>query len=206
MDFSPSSLNFGVLQIGLKSPAQTVTVNNVSAHAATIASIASSGNYAQVNDCPASLPAGQSCAITVNFQPTAGGTRHGAITLKDNDAGSPTQTISLTGIGEALALSFQPASLNFGGVAVGGSSTQSATLINDGAAPVAVSGISVSSPGTYTQTNDCPTSLAVQQTCTVHVTFSPPDVFTYNASASAANGAGNPATLSLSGQGLDGGT
>ncbi len=205
MDFSPSSLNFGILQIGLQSPAQTVTVSNVSAHAANIASIASSGDYTQVNDCPASLAAGQSCAITVNFQPTAGGTRKGAITLKDNDPGSPTQKISLTGIGEALALSFQPASLNFGGITVGLSSTQSATLINDGAAPVAISAISVSAGHAYVQTNDCPATLSVQQTCTIQVTFTPPDIFTYKATVSATNGAGSPATLTVKGQGLDGG-
>jgi hypothetical protein len=182
-----------------------VTVGNVSAHAATISRIATSGDYTQVNDCPSSLAAGESCTITVNFQPTAGGTRKGAITLKDNDPGSPSQTISLTGIGEALALSFQPGSLNFGGIAVGLSSTQSATLINDGAAPLAISGFSVSSPGTtYVQANDCPVTLAVQQTCTVQVTFTPPDVFTYKASVSAANGAGSAATLTVMGQGLDG--
>ncbi len=205
MDFSPSSLNFGVRQIGLQSPAQSVTVNNVSAHAAKISSIAGSGDYTQSNDCPASLAAGQSCAIAVNFQPTASGTRKGAITLKDNDSGSPVQAISLTGIGAALALSFQPASLNFGGIAVGLASTQSATLINDGAAAVAVLGISVSSPGTtFVETDDCPTTLAVQQTCTVRVTFTPPDVFTFKAIVSAANGAGSPATFTVVGQGLDG--
>jgi hypothetical protein len=205
MDFSPSSLNFGVLQIGLESQAQTITVSNVSEHAAKISSIASSGDYSQLNDCPASLAAGQSCAVTVKFQPTAGGTRNGSITLKDNDPGSPHQTISVTGIGEALALSFQPSSLNFGGIAVGNVSTQSATLINDGAAPVAISSISVTPGGkTYVQTNDCPATLAVGQTCTVQVTFKPPDVSSYTGNVSVRNGAGSPATLTVHGQGLDG--
>ena len=206
MAFSPSSLKFGVLQIGLQSPPRTVTVSNVSTHAATIASIASSGDFAQANDCPASLAAGQSCTIRVRFHPAQGGTRKGTITLRDNDPGSPSQAIPLSGVGAAQALSFQPASLDFGGVTVGQSATKSATLINDGAAPVAISGISVSSGGTtYVQTNNCPATLAVQQTCAVQVTFTPPDVFTYATTVTVSNSTGSPAALNATGQGVDGG-
>ncbi len=208
MIFSPSSLNFGLLQIRLTSPSQTVTVTNVSSHSATIASIGRSGDYSQTNTCPITpntLNAGQNCTITVTFTPRAQGTRTGAVTLKDNDPGSPVQTIALTGTGETLALGFTPGSLNLGSVPVGSSATQSATLTNDGAAPVNITGISISPPdGTFTQTNNCPATLNVQQTCTLQIVFTPPDVFTYNATLSVSNNAGGPATLPLSGTGLDG--
>jgi hypothetical protein len=52
MTFSANSLNFGFLQIGLKSSPQTVTVTNVSSHSAMFTSIASSGDFTQTNNCP----------------------------------------------------------------------------------------------------------------------------------------------------------
>jgi hypothetical protein len=127
------------------------------------------------------------------------------VTLKDNCPGSPTQTITLSGTGETGALGFTPASLNLGNVPVGSSSTQSATVTNDGAAPVNITAIAISpSGGTFTQTNNCPATLNVQQTCTFQIVFTPPDVFTYSATLSITNSAKGPANLPLSGTGLDG--
>jgi hypothetical protein len=206
LNFSTYSLNFGLLKVGLTSPPQTVTVSNPSDHSSTFTGIAASGDYAQTNTCPATLPPGQQCAISVTFTPTKSGVRAGALTVKDNDPGSPTQTVTLTGTGEVLSLGFTPTSLNLGSVPVGSSSTQSATLINDGSAPVSITGITVSpSNGTFTETNNCPASLAVQQSCTVQVVFTPPDVFNYSATVSVTNNAGAAATLPVSGTGLDGG-
>lgn len=204
LTFSASSLNFGLLQIGLSSPSQAVTVTNVSSHSVTFSSIASSGDFSQSHTCPTKMTAGQSCTITVTFTPTAAGTRNGAVTLKDNCPGSSMQTISLTGTGETLALGFSPASLNVGSVVVGFSITQSATLTNDGAAAVNITGIAISpADGTFTQTNNCPATLGVQQACTFQIVFTPPDVFTYNATLSVTNSAGAAASLALSGTGLN---
>jgi hypothetical protein len=206
LTFSAYSLNFGLAKIGVTSSPQTVTVTNPSSHSSTFSKITISGDFAETNNCPATLAAGQQCAITVTFTPTKAGSRTGTVTLKDNDPGSPIQTIALTGTGETLSLGFTPASLNLGTVAVGSSSTQSATLINDGSAPINVTGISISpANGTFTQTNNCPASLNVQQSCTVQVVFTPPDVFGYSATVSVTNGAGGPAMLPVSGMGADGG-
>ncbi len=125
--------------------------------------------------------------------------------IKDNDPGSPTQRIALTGTGEVLSLGLTPASLNLGSVPVGSTSTQSAILTNDGSAPVSITSITVNPvKPTFTQTNNCPATLSVQQTCTISVTFKPPDVFAYTATIVVANSAGSPATLPVKGRGLDG--
>jgi hypothetical protein len=207
LTFSASSLNFGLLQIGLASPSQTVTVTNVSNHSVNLTSIASSGDFSQSSTCPtapATMTAGESCTITVTFAPNASGARKGAVTLKDNCPGSTTQTISLTGTGETLALGFTNASLNLGSVIVGSSVTQSATLTNDGSASVNITGIAISpANSTFTQTNNCPATLGVQQTCTFQILFTPPDVFTYKATLSITNSGGAAASLPLSGMGLD---
>ena len=106
------------MQIGLTSAAQTITVQNVSSHAAVFAGIAASGDYAETNDCTGTLlhkaaPAepGQQCTISgITFSPNASGNApNSAITLTDNSPGSPTQTIELSGTGEKLALGFTPA-------------------------------------------------------------------------------------------------
>jgi hypothetical protein len=205
LSFSSYSLNFGLLQLGLASPAQSILVSNVSTHATTFASIAASGDYSQANTCPATLSAGQSCSIAVKFSPTKAGARAGAITLRDSDPGSPAQTIALTGTGETLALGFNPASIAFGTIVVGSTGVQTATLTNDGASPVAITGVSGVPANGFTQTNTCPATLGVQQSCTITLSFSPPDVFTYGATLSVANGAGAAATLKLVGTGADGG-
>ncbi len=205
LTLSSTSLSFGLLQIGLTSASQTITVNNVSSHSTVFTGIAASGDFQQTNTCPATLIQGQQCAISVAFKPTGAGTRNGAITLRDNSPGSPTQTISLSGTGVKLALGFTPASINAGSVAVGSTVTSIATLTNDGGATVALSGITIApANGTFTQTNTCPASLAPQGTCTFQIIFRPPDVFAYNATLSVANNAGAAATLPLSGAGLDG--
>jgi hypothetical protein len=204
LTFSATSLNFGLLEIGLSSASQSVTVNNVSSHSVTISSITSSGDYAESNTCPSTMNAGQSCTITVTFTPTAAGTRSGAVTFKDNSAGSSSQTIALTGTGVTLALGFSPPSLNLGSVVAGSSSQMSATLTNDGSSSVTITAISLSpANSTYTETNNCPAALSVQQTCTFTIVFTPPDVGTYKATLSVTNSAGSAATLALTGTGLN---
>jgi hypothetical protein len=89
-------------------------------------------------------------------------------------------------------------------VFVGSSSTMTATLTNDGPSAVNLTGFSISpTNGTFSQTNNCPPTLSVQQTCTFTIVFTPPDVFTYKATLSVTNSAGSAAALALSGTGLN---
>jgi hypothetical protein len=76
------------------SPPQTVTLKNITANPLTPAITISPG-FAQTNDCPASLAAGQTCTIDVSF--TAGGSSAvtGTLTVSHN-AGAP-YTVSLHG-------------------------------------------------------------------------------------------------------------
>jgi N-acetylneuraminic acid mutarotase len=204
LTYSSYSLNFGLLQVGLSSPSQTVTVTNVSNHAVTFTPVAGSGDYSQTSTCPATLAAGLNCTITITFAPTAAGTRKGAVTVKDNSPGNAVQTISLTGTGETLALGFTPGSLSYGSIVVGSSAALSATLTNDGSASVNLTGFAISpANNTYTQTNNCPATLAVQRSCTFQIVFTPPDVFTYKATLSVTNSAGGAASLAMTGTGLN---
>lgn len=206
LTFSASSLTYGVLQVGLISPSQTVTVTNVSRHASKFTSIAGSGDFSESNTCPVTLNAGQNCTITVTFRPTAAGTRTGAVTLKDNDPGSPAQTVALTGIGAANAITPLPGTLSFPGVIPGFTSApMSITLYNDGTAPVNLTAVAISpANGTFTQTNNCPATLNPNTTCVIQVAFTPPDTGNYTATLSVTDGdKSSPQTASLAGVGLD---
>ncbi len=55
------------------------------------------GDFAQTNNCSATVPAGSSYVIQITFTPTASRTRSGSLILKGN-AQSP-QTLSLSGVG-----------------------------------------------------------------------------------------------------------
>src|SRR5207245_2478470 len=86
-------------------PVEAVTLTNSQSTALTITSIAitgtNGGDFAQTNNCGASVAAGANCTINVTFTPTARGTRSGALTVTDNATNSP-QTASLSGTGAGL--------------------------------------------------------------------------------------------------------
>jgi len=93
---APGALDFGPQLFGAPSSAKAVTLTNGGIATLTIASITTSGDFSQTNNCGQSITAGNSCAINVSFTPTALGSRSGSLALVDN-AGS--QSVPLTGLG-----------------------------------------------------------------------------------------------------------
>lgn len=107
---SGNSLTFAGQLITTTSSAQSVTITNSGTAPLTISSIAitgaNSGDFAQINTCPASnatLAVNANCSISVTFTPSATGTRNASVTITDNASGSP-QSVSLTGTGTDFAL------------------------------------------------------------------------------------------------------
>src|SRR5258706_493931 len=123
-----TSLNFGVQPVEQVSPTQKVTLTNSGGVALSISSIAvSPSQFLESNTCPSSLASGLNCTISIAFDPTAFKNYQGTVTISDNASTSP-QTISLSGVGTLTQ--YSPASLNFGTVAVGSSSSLPVTLTN----------------------------------------------------------------------------
>jgi hypothetical protein len=94
----PSSLTFASQAVNTTSAAQAVTVTNTGTAAASVSSIAVSGDFLQNNTCAGSIGAGASCTINVSFRPTASGSRTGTLTITSNATNSPT-TVALSGTG-----------------------------------------------------------------------------------------------------------
>jgi len=101
---SPTSVTFPNQYVGTSGLPQTVTLTNTGAGLLTITSVAASpADFAPLSACGSSLSAGSSCSIGVFFDPAAGGTRTGTLTITDNSMGSP-QTVSLTGTGQDFSV------------------------------------------------------------------------------------------------------
>jgi hypothetical protein len=96
----PLHLDFRNQPTGVASYPQVSSLSNTGSANLTISSISvtgtNSGDFAETNNCGASLQPGASCSITVTFSPTTIGSRSAAVKIVDS---APRQWISLTGLG-----------------------------------------------------------------------------------------------------------
>jgi hypothetical protein len=208
---SSTGLAFGNLSVGTASTAQTVTLTNTGNAALSVTSIALTGtnpiDFAQSNNCGASVAAEGSCTISVTFAPLASGSLAAAVTLADNASGSP-QTVTLSGTGTSSTspgVSLSSVSLSFGNEPVDvASSSQTITLNNTGTAALSVSSIALTGadPSDFTQNNTCGAAVAVGGNCTIVIQFTPSAAGSRAASLSITdNASGSPQTTTLSGTG-----
>jgi probable HAF family extracellular repeat protein len=202
---SPASLSFSTQVVRTTSAAETVALKNTGTTSLIISSIAVTGtdhaDFAQTHTCGSSLAAGASCSISVEFTPTASGTRTAILSVTDNAAGSP-QKVSLAGVGTTAQLS--PTSLYFGAVGLGATSpAQFVTLTNVGTTPLTVTGISITGADAADFAhNNCGSSLAPFASCNIRVTFTPTALSTRAAMLSVTDSAaGSPQKVSLAGVG-----
>ncbi len=95
-----TSLSFVKQALNTTSTQQAVTLTNTGAVSLNISNISASGDFAETNNCPSSLPTGQACTINVTFTPTTSGSLDGDLTIADNSLAAGTmQTIPLSGVG-----------------------------------------------------------------------------------------------------------
>jgi len=77
---STRSINFKSVTVGQTSPAKNLTITNIGSTTLTMKSISitggNSGDFAQTNNCPATLAPAAHCVVHVTFRPTAIGNRN----------------------------------------------------------------------------------------------------------------------------------
>lgn len=137
-----------------------------------IASITTSGDFSQTNNCGASLAPTKTCKISVTFAPTVGGSQTGTLQVSDNAAVSP-QTVNLTGTG-TNAVTVSPTSLSFGKVTTGTTSApMTVTVANNQS--VALTTLSLGVPSNFATAagTTCGASLAAKSACGYAVVFNP---------------------------------
>jgi hypothetical protein len=173
---STASLDAGSATVGSKTTSN-ITVSNSGTADLTISTLTVAGAPFSVLGIatPATLPAGQSAALSVVYAPTVTGTDSGSITISSNDPASP-KTILLSGTGTSTPvghLTLNPSTLAFGNVSVGANSVLSATLTNSGQGAVHISSVFASGSG-YTETGiTTPATLTAGQSAQVQVKFAP---------------------------------
>ena len=108
----------------------------------------------------------------------------------------------LCGYVKAQNIYVHPRLLAFPDTAIGSASSPlSITVENNQTGILTISSIQTSQP--FAQTNNCGSSLAPHQTCTISVTFSPTTVKYYSLSLTVIDSAGNsPQVISLTGNGI----
>ena len=99
---SPASLSFGGVTVG-QSKSQTVTIKNTGNASLNITSATVDNKQFSVPALPASIAAGATASLSVQFTPTSSGAQSGTLTLASNDPANPTVKVSLTGTGAAAA-------------------------------------------------------------------------------------------------------
>ena len=208
-NFSASSVTFANQLVGTTSAPQPVTVTYTGSIILSISSVETPVQWPQSNNCPASLAGNTSCTINVSFQPTTGGGQFGAIVFTDN-AGTGSQSVYLSGTAvysiNGPNPSFSVTSINFPTQQAGTSSNPyPVTVQNTGNQALAINSISITgaNSGDFSLSQNCPSSLAVNASCQVNVTFSPTAAGTRTAALSFFDNATvSPQSLPLNGIGL----
>jgi Ca2+-binding RTX toxin-like protein len=215
---SPASLTFAAQNANTTSAAQTVTLTNsgnanlVTGAAAVSITGANPGDFAvATNGCNnKTIAPGASCAVSVTFRPTAGGTRTASLSIASNVAGSPSLVpLSGTGIAPAGTISLSATSVGFGATRVGATATKSITVSNTGGSNVTIAPIATGFGAGMTGTNaadfgvqstTCGGALAPKGKCTITFAFKPAAAgaksatFTFTSDAT-----GSPHSVALTG-------
>jgi sugar lactone lactonase YvrE len=212
---TPATINFGSLQVGTTSPAQTATLKNAGNATLTISSFGFFGpdfvDFNQTNNCGSTLAAGASCSIKITCtpgQPDPLSANLGANFPSPLAQQSIALSCTGTPIPPAQAV-LTPATANFGNVAVGTTSAaQVFTLSNPGGSALDITGINImygnGSPFAVAS-KTCTNNLDPGKSCTISVTFSPTATGAATANLEVEDYLNNsPQTSALSGTGTAG--
>lgn len=207
---SASLLDFSspVVNPGSTSAAKVLTVTNAGTAPASLTGLQITGPFAiqggTAGACASSastLAAGASCKVTVVFMPTMAGKATGMLTV--GNALTPLM-VELKGQSVAASagvLSANPAQLSFTNppTAVDQvSAAQVVTVSNGAVAPVTITGTTVTGPFAVSSST-CGSSLAVNASCTVSVTFAPKSASVLTGELAITTGAGQVLEVALVG-------
>jgi hypothetical protein len=203
---SSTAIDFGSDAVGTTT-SQALIITNTGTATLSITQVNKSGSAFNVSgfSLPLNVSAGQQTTITVAFQPTSAGAASGNISIVSNAPTSPTAVaLSGTGIAATFTLGINPASLSFGNVTTGTSSTvQNVTITNTGNSNVTISRITLSGTGYSMTGGSAPVTLSPSQNVVLAVQSSPTAAGSVNGSISiVSNATGSPASVSLSGTGV----
>jgi hypothetical protein len=203
---SPASLNFGNVTVGRVST-QTVTVANTGSVSVNITQATFSNSQFTLSGTtlPMALAAGQSGNLSVAVNAPTAGTVSGTMTVT-GDGGSSPAVVNLSATAVASSqpqLLVSPASVAFGTVPNGLTSTTNLTLTNTGTGNLSVSVIAITGSQFSISGITTPKTISAGQSAQAAVTFSPTATGAVTGSISiTSNDPSNPTvTIPLTGTG-----
>lgn len=93
---APARLRFASQPVSTGGPTLSADVTNGESGPLAVGGVTTTGDFAPVNDCPASLAPSATCTVRVGFRPTATGTRSGTLTVA---VGGTNHSLALEGVG-----------------------------------------------------------------------------------------------------------
>ncbi len=218
---SPASHDFGPVPVGTTTLQFTITLTNTGSLSLSLSNIQLMGNPdfsfatapspACLLGAPSQLAPGTSCNVTTAFHPSAPMPETAQIVFTDNAGNIPgsTQTASLSGTGQAPAVSISPAAFTFPGQLVGTASASSTISLNNiGNGTLAFqTSIGGTNSGDFSEADTCGGVVNAGAICNLMITFMPKASGSRSATLILTdnnNGVANSQqTVALSGSGTD---
>jgi hypothetical protein len=211
---APSVLGFGAQIVGTTSAVQTVTFRNISTVPVNITDVHIEGADASefvivTQDCEGNtLAPGTNCTIGVAFAPSTNLARSAQLVIQDDAIGSPRIVLlNGTGLPPAPLVCASASSVDFGGVAVGTtSSVQSVIITNCGTRAMNISSVHIAGANSnhfLLGADTCSGQMIpVDGICSFDVSFAPTDTGPLSASVIISNDTPfNPQVILLTGVG-----
>jgi Abnormal spindle-like microcephaly-assoc'd, ASPM-SPD-2-Hydin len=201
---SANTIDFGNVAVGGKKTVSLVVSNPAeSTSSPTVSQIGISGSGFTLSSMPAlpvTVAGGNSISVKVIFSPSASGSASGTLSVV-SDAANSTISIPLSGDGSSSAqLSVSPATMAFGSVAVGSSTSKTGSLTANNSA-VTVSTVDESGEGYALSGINFPFTLAAGNSVSFTVTFTPQSAGSSPGSLTFINNGSGGASATLNGSG-----
>jgi hypothetical protein len=174
LNCSPTRLGYGRVAVG-RAETLLVAVTNSGQASVTISSVTANHSEFKVSKLklPQVLAAGASLEVSVTYTPSAAGWVGGQLTFVTT-ASNPTLTLGVGGLGVTTEMvTASPASVAFGNVAVGASSTLPFVLTNKRAQAVTLSSLQITGSAFSVGGAGFPLTLAGGQSVKLNATFRP---------------------------------
>lgn len=203
-----SSADFGSVAVGTSATRDFIFSNSGNTSATQVqASVAGEGVVLVANTCgtassPATVAAGSSCLMTVQWTPAAAGSLDDASLSVASSAATSPSMLTLSGTAVSYTASLSGSSLGFGSLAVGSSQTLGLVLTNTGTGTLTLGAVQTE-PGPFSASTNCPAALAAGASCDIQVAFAPSAAGSFSSTLSlVSNAQGSPFEVALSGTGL----
>ncbi|HZD49301.1 MAG TPA: choice-of-anchor D domain-containing protein [Silvibacterium sp.] len=195
---SVNPLDFGTIPFGSTSTLP-LTITNIGQASFTLAPSINGPSYTiSGSTCEASLTAGNSCTMQVEFEPVRVGLHHDMLALVTN--GSINPAVKLTGSASGVGLTME-SPLNFGTIASGTTETLPLAIYNFGVPGSPTVSFVVSDP-VYQVLPGSPcvtTGVAAGQSCTLQVEFAPTSTGLHNQTIVITSSSGTVSKVELEG-------